>query len=505
MSHKINTARAALSGVRWNYFGGFASTICSLVIGIVLARILGPKPYGQTIIATIIYGFMNLFVDGGFSSALIQKSTLEEIEVQKTFTFQVIIGLCSSLIIITLAPWVAFWFHDPSAESVIKAMSLMMTFQSLGLVSAALLRRSMRFKVIQYSALSSYLIGYCVIGIPLAIYGAGVWSLVAAYLAQSLLNSIFLYSSARHSLTPVFGWPGREIGQFGGFIIANNIVNWGHSNFDNLSVSSLGPKSLGLYGRACNFAYQPVNFLANGLQTVLLPTAARLKEDSRMVHDVTLSVMGIAFGVLGVIYATIAIVPTTIIVGLYGTKWVEAIPILVPLAIAMPFYGAHCLLGPIVCGLGRPNLEFWPQMVSSGVALLAYSIAAHYSVVCVSWTLLGVMVFRLVLICLFAFRLIGISWANVSYLLLKRIGISMIFAATIWLIDQLMGMLAFGPFVRLCGLILASIGLLAAVVWWASDVLFGRFAVSFMLSYGAHLPAKYTERLRSRVSSVASQ
>ena len=179
----------AIAGMRWNYIGSMATTICSLIIGIVLARILGPKPYGQVIIASTIYGFLNLFVDGGFTTALIQKPELDPEDIRKTFTCQIGIGMCATALLYLFAPWIAHLFHDPSAVHVIETMSLMIAIQSTGLVSAALLRRDMRFKVIQYAAVSSYLFGYLVIGIPLAMRGAGVWSLVAAYLSQCLFNA----------------------------------------------------------------------------------------------------------------------------------------------------------------------------------------------------------------------------------------------------------------------------------------------------------------------------
>ena len=208
---------------------------------------------------------------------LIQKPKLDPDEIRKTFTCQIGIGISTTAFVYLLAPWIARQFHDPSAVHVIQAMSLMIAIQSTGLVSAALLRRGMRFKAVQYAALSSYLFGYLLIGIPLATYGAGDWSLVLAYLAQSLLNSALLYWAARHSLVPLFALPDRSITTFGGTIIANNVVNWGHSNLDNIAASSLGPAALGLYGRGCNFAYQPVNTVVNALQSVLYHPQPRFK------------------------------------------------------------------------------------------------------------------------------------------------------------------------------------------------------------------------------------
>src|SRR5579863_2288935 len=350
-------AAPTIAGVRWNYLGGAISSFCSLAIGIILARILGPRPYGQIILASTIYGFVNLLVDGGFGQALIQKPTLDDRKIRRTFTFQIALSAKATGVVYLLAPWIARAFHDPSATKVVQAMSLAILFQSFGLVSAALLRRRMHFKTVQLSAVISFLVGFLAIGIPLALLGAGVWSLVAAYLAQILLNSLLLYAAVRHPLIPSFGMPARSTRTFGATIVACNLVNWGHGNLDNVAAAQLGPVGLGLYGRACNFAYQPVNAIVTALQPVLMSAASRAQERQELIRDLTLCAMAIVFGTIGCAYAVFALSPDTVIVGLFGAKWASVVPAMLPLALAMPIYGIHCLLGPIVCGLGRPSLE----------------------------------------------------------------------------------------------------------------------------------------------------
>jgi PST family polysaccharide transporter len=495
-SHSPNIAASAVAGIRWNYLGGICASLCSVAIGIVLARILGPRPFGQVIIASTVYGFVNLFVDGGFSQALIQKPQLSPDQIRKTFTCQVTIGVLTTGLVYFLAPFIAHRFHDPSAINVIRAMSAVILIQSTGLVSAALLRREMKFKRVQYAALASYLVGFLVIGIPLALYGAGVWSLVLAYLAQSALNSILLYLAARHTLVPLFGLPDRSITSFGGTIIANNLVNWGHSNLDNLAASSLGPASLGLYGRGCNFAYQPVNTVVTALQSVLLSSAAKVQHNQRLMRDLTLAVMAIVFGLLGAAYATFSMNSATTIVGLYGDKWVGVIPLMIPFALAMPFYGVHCLLGPILCGMGRPALEFWPQAISCAIAAVAYFTAAHFSLVSIAWALFFIMLLRFGLIAAFTFRLLNISWGETFLLLTKRVGFSAAFGAINWCVDQSLRSLHFGAGLRLGILFALSMTLIGWAIWSASHIVFGRQAVSFMLSYAAHLPSRYVRRLR---------
>lgn len=492
-------AASAIAGVGWNYFGGVLSSACSLVAGIVLARMLGPKPYGQIIVASTIYGFLNLFVDGGFSLALIQKPTLDSQTIRRTFTCQVCLGIAMTLVVFVFAPWIAGLFHTVSATPVVQVMSLAIVIQSAGLVSSALLRKQMRFNAIQRSAVASSLIGYLMVSIPLALLGSGVWSLVAGSLSQCLLNTIFLYCAARHILRPSFGLPERAVTKFGSTIVASNLVNWGHANLDNLAASGLGPIALGLYGRACNFAYQPVHAVVPGLQAVLLSSAAKAQERRLLIGEVALCSITIVFGILGPAYVTFAMIPQTTIVGLFGEKWTGVLPLVVPLALAMPFYAAHCLLGPIVCGLGRPELEFWPQAASCLAAGIAFFIAARESLAALAWTLFGVMLFRFAVTGGFAFHLLRIRWAKVLREIAGRAAFSAAFGVLAWLTDEFLRRslhMVAGP--RLAVVAVFCAVLLGATIWSAGEVVLGHEAIVFLLRYASNLPQSYARQLRAQ-------
>lgn len=490
-------AASAVSGTCWNAFGAVASSLCSLAVGILLARILGPRPYAQVIIASTIYGFVNLFVDGGLGQALIQKPVLDEREIRRTFTSQVTLGAKITVVVCMSAPWIARQFHDPSAAPVIRAMSFMILIQAFGLISSALLRRRMRFKAIQFAAIASMLFGNVLVSLPLALAGYGVWSLVAGGLCQCGLNSLLVYAAARHSLVPRFGLPARSTTTYGSTIVANNLVNWGHANLDNLAASQLGPLALGLYGRGCNFAYQPVNAVASALQPVLLSTAARIADRRKQIADLTLSAMAIVLGVLGSAYTVLALVPDTTIVGLFGDKWAGVIPLMLPFAIAMPFYAIHCLLGPIVCGLGRPALEFWPQATSCAVAAVAFFVAARHSITAVAWVLAAVMLFRCALLSAFVLRLLEIRWRRIVHVLAPRLAFAVAFGGLAWSADQILR----SPFHLSAGTRLAVLAvfcgaILSASVWTAGEFIFGPDAIAFLRAHERLLPPAYARQLR---------
>jgi lipopolysaccharide exporter len=492
-------AASALSGIRWAYLGGTCSMLCSLITGIVLARILGPKPYGQVVLASTIYGVIGLFADGGFGQALIQRRSLDDKEIRKAFSWQVALALNATVALSLLAPWIAGWFRDLSAIRVIQVMSWAIVFQAGGLVSAALLRRRLQFRIIQCAGLASYAIAYFGVGIPLAFLGAGVWSLVAAALCQCLLNSGLLYSAARHSLAPNFGLPDRSMAMFGGTVVATNLVNWGHLNLDNLAAAQLGPMALGLYGRACNVAYQPVNAVVSGVQSVLMASTSRVHESKRYLGPMTVALMAIIFAVLGCAYAICAFIPETIIVGAFGEKWRGLVPLMLPLAIAMPLYGVHCLFGPILCGLGKPHFELWPQVISCAAGAIALFAAARISAAAIAWTLLGVTIFRLALVASCAFRTLGIGWGIALRMFVNRGAVAVIFGGLTWSADQILrAPFHFSAISRL--LIVApfcAIGF-GWMVWSEGEILFGRSAIEFLLEYTELLPQPYVKQLRSQ-------
>lgn len=471
-----------------------------MTIGAVLARILGPGPFGEAIIASTIYGFVNLFVNGGFSQALIQQKELVTLQVRRTFTAQVILGLAMTLLVAATAPFLARQFHTPSATPVIRVMSLIITFQALGLVSAALLRRQMRFKAVQYAGIAGYVIGYVFIGLPLAMHGAGVWSLVAAYLGQALFNTVLLYAAARHTLLPSFHLPDRNITSFGGAVIGSNLMNWGHSNLDNLASSTLGPSALGLYGRACNLAYQPVTAFATTIQSVLLSATAKVQDRPELLRKVVLSMIAIVFGLVGPAYITLAFIPDTAIIGLYGTKWLESVPIMVPLALAMPFWGGMSLLGPVLAGIGKPQLEFWPQAVTSLIAAVAFFTAAHYGLPWIAWSLVAISIVRLGALAFFIFRELGVHWSKALTIVAKRLAFSAGFGFLIRLLDHALRTLPVVTGARLAIDAVAASLLLGGMIWTMAHIVFGRLAISFLLDYGNLLPRRFVRQLSVRRS-----
>jgi len=491
-------AGAAVSGVQWNYLGSLATACSSLLIGAVLARILGPKPFGRVIIAMTVYGFVNLFTDGGFSLALIQKKDLSDFDIRRTFTVQSLMGIGIATAVAIMAPAIAVFFHDPGATPVVRVISLLIAIQGLGLTSSALLRREMRFKAMQQYTLAGYLAGYLLLGIPLAYWGAGVWSLVVAYMVQVCTTFGLMYLAVRHPLAPSFGPPSRSMSSFGGKVILTNLANWGHVNLDNIAVSNRqGPFALGLYGRVCSFAFTPSGVIIGSLQSVLLSSTAKAQERREVVKEMALMAIAVILATLGPAYATFAFIPDTVITGIYGSKWIQAVPLATPLAIGVLLYSCMCMLGPIMTGLGRPGRQLLPQAISCAIAASAYFIAAKYSLIALAWTVCGANLLRLLLLAISAFSILHMSWIKIGATFLRGLLFSGAFGACMWLLDRNIRVVIVSPEARLAVIFAFSVAALTLLLWYKAHWLVGASTITILRRYASAFPAWIGAHLQS--------
>lgn len=429
--------RPAMAALKWNYLGVAARTGSSFIIGIVLARLLGPKPFGEVAIAWLVIGLGNLMADCGFGAALVQRKEFSREDIRFVFTAQVGLGVFLTAIVAVAAPGIASIFRQPEVTPIIRAVALVFALQAFGLTAQSLLKRDLAFRNLQAAQVISYLVGYLGLGIPLACFGYGVWSLVGAQLMQTLINSALLYLATRHPIRPKIAHPHRELTSFGGKVIGVNLANWAISNFDTGIVGRMfGAASLGLYNRSTALMLRPTNAVVAALQSVLFPVYSRAqgKPDTlRRGHLTSIAAIAIFFFP---VFFTIAVIPRTVILGLYGNRWIAAATLVAPIAMARPFQASMAMAGPLLWGLGRVERELRVQIVIAAIMIPALLIASRYSLVAISWTLFGIMVLESVLMNRPALEATGVSWRDVGRVTRGAFLLSAVLAAGIWTLDH---------------------------------------------------------------------
>ena len=382
-----------------------------MVITVVLARVLGLKPFGILAAAWLVVNLANLVADLGMGSALLQRSTISDDDVRYAFTMQACVGIGLMGVAALSAPLIGHIFNETKVVPVLQAMSLIFVLQTLGGIAVCLLKREMDFKAIQFARISSYLTGFLGLGIPLALSGFEVWSLVVAQLSQTTLFSLLCYVHVRHPIKPLFSLPSSGLRQFGSKVLVTNLINYLISSLDTLFLGRFfDVVILGLYNRAYVLVSFPMNSVVATVQQVTFSAYSRLQNDLRTVRRGYLAGVGFMTMLMLPTFGCVALVPGSVIFGLFGNQWEAATPFLVPLALAMPFHAVMATGGPMLWATDKVAHEFVAQLITAIVSLILLFATASISATALVWGVFGVSVFRFVLITHASLNAVGASW-----------------------------------------------------------------------------------------------
>lgn len=387
----------SLRAIKWNYLGLVVRVFAQVAAQIALARMLGPESFGLFAAAFIVISIGSIVAEMGLGSALVQKKGLTDEDVRFTFTWLMLAGLLMGGVTYLMAEPIAGFFEDGRIAAVLQGLSPVFFLQALGVVPLAMLRREMEFKTIQIVQTVSYLIGYVIVGIGFAHWGAGVWSLVAAWTGQAALASGLFLLVKRHAMTPRFRIVDETSGRFSVRVLLTNMANWVIENVDNLIVGkAFGPTALGLYSVSYNLVRTPANHLVVTLQSVLFPASSRAQDNVAGLQKAYLTVVSGVALIAVPVFAGIAAVADTMALALFGTQWQDAGDLLLPLALSMVLHSIMAVAGPVLWGKGAAGAELRVQLWVGVLFVVALLAAAQFSIKALAWTVCAVYAMRMV-------------------------------------------------------------------------------------------------------------
>jgi lipopolysaccharide exporter len=487
----INLSSKGISAVFWGGFGSVLRAVLQIVTQIILARLLGPVEYGIFAIASIVLSFSKFFSDVGISYGLIQKKTISDNDIKFVFTWQIILGAVVGLAVFFLAVPLSHFFKEPRVVSVIQVASVICFINAISSPSMNLLKRELDFKSIQAAAIISYIVGYILIGIPLAMAGQQVWALIAAFISSEVLVLVLMYRQARHPIGIVLWQRGdSHLLVYGSRVFLTNAINWLLSNVDRVIIGRAFPVAgIGLYSLSYNLVSSPAITIISVIQSALFSTSARVQDDFDRLRKAFLTMMGAVSLLLFPVFVGIAVAADTILQSLYGHAWLGAADLLRPIALAMPIYILFGMATPLLWVAGQTQKEFIIQIPIAIGFVIAASFAIFISLEAVTWTVFGMYLVRAVVILTVTCRALDISLRRLSRAMTGGVITTIITAGAIWIVDLAMRQITD-----------------LTVVWLLADILAGAFGMIVSLwtfpklinHYVAQLLEKIALRLPSR-------
>jgi O-antigen/teichoic acid export membrane protein len=322
--NQTNLTAQTASGLSWFYLATIALMVANVAYTATVSRLLAPAAFGLMAVANLVVLFTQYFVRMGLASALVQRPDLSKDEIRAASTAGIAVGLACLVLIWILAPAVAALFREPDLPPVLRALGVSFVFMGWSMTGLGLLRREHRFRTLSMISVGTYVFGYLVVGVGLALLGAGVWSLVAASVASTAAQAIWQYAVLRHPLRPVLRWePYQAVCGYGARLSGAYLMDYGGSNLDTFTVSRVASTAvLGQYSRAYYLVFQPLsNYLAQALTNVLFSPLSRIQQDLARLRRAYFSVLSLGNLMLFPICAGMAVAAHELVLVVLGPQW----------------------------------------------------------------------------------------------------------------------------------------------------------------------------------------
>lgn len=321
--------KKTVSGVLWSFAGQFSVQGIQFLVSIVLARLLSPDDYGMIGMLAIFLAISQVFIDGGFSSALIQRKECDDTTYSTVFYINVGISIICYGILFVAAPFIASFYGQPILKDIARVSSLSLIIGALSATNTVQLTKRIDFKTqSKINVLSAILSG--ITGIVMAYSGFGVWALVAQSVSLALFKLIMTVMSVRWFPSLVFsGTIFKELFSFGSKLVVVSLISSVYTNIRSLIIGKrFSPADLGQYTTANKFATMVGTSLSGVLYNVSFPVLSKVQDDDAVLLDAYkrfLSVSAFAIFPLMMLLAGIA---EPLIRFLVTDKWLECVPFL---------------------------------------------------------------------------------------------------------------------------------------------------------------------------------
>ncbi len=312
-----------------------AQFVISSVSTIVLARLLTPADFGLVAMVTAITGLAWAFGDLGLSEATIQSHEITHDQVNTLFWINVAVGLGLTLVMVGLAPVLAWFYREPRLKDIAFWLSLTFFTGGLTVQHGAILKRQMRFVPLAVRDVASFALAVSA-GIVTALEGGGYWAIVVIPLTINFTRMALSWLMVRW--IPALPQRGAKVGSmvaFGGNVSASYLITNLNRSADAVLIGWYwGAGPLGLYSRAYNLLMLPVRQLNAPTGSVAIPAFSRLQNDPERFARYYLRTVNLVMWIAAPIFGFLFVAAQPVIVLALGHQWGEAAPVFQILVIA---------------------------------------------------------------------------------------------------------------------------------------------------------------------------
>ncbi len=362
-----------ISNFIWRFAERCGAQLVTFIVSIVLARILAPEDYGTIALVTVFTTILQVFVDSGLGTALIQKKNADDLDFSSVFYFNFVVCLVLYAAMFMAAPVIAKFYGDVTLTPIIRVISLTIVISGVKGIQQAYVSKNMLFKRFFFSTIGGTIFS-AFIGIGLAKAGYGVWALVAQQLSNTTVDTVILWITVRWKPRKNFSWERlKGLLSFGWKLLVSSLLDTCYNNLRNLIIGKMySPSDLAFYNQGDKFPKLIVTNINTSIDSVLLPTMSSAQDDRERVKNMTRRAIKTSTYVMAPLMMGLAFCATPIVKLVLTDKWLPCVPFLRIFCITYMFWPVHTANLNAINAMGRSDWFLRLEIIKKimGMAIL---------------------------------------------------------------------------------------------------------------------------------------
>jgi PST family polysaccharide transporter/lipopolysaccharide exporter len=350
------TEKTLKSGI-WATITNIVDRGLQLLMVAILARMLSPADFGLLGIALLALTAFKRFSKLGFDEALIQKGSADVDTYLNTYwSIEIIRGAVLAGLLFLAAPFVAAFFGEPRATSILRVIAITPVLLGLRNPGIVYFKKNLDFHKQSIYTLSGSVTNF-VVALAVALATQSVWALVFGYVASDAARLLASYLT--HEYRP---WPelnldaARDLFGFGKWLTASGIVYFIINQGDDAVIGwVLSAASLGLYQVAYQFAKAPATEISQIISSVAYPAYSQLQDDIPALRSAFYRTLQVTTFIAFPASIGIATIAPTFVRAVFGAQWMPMVPVMQLVAIYGLFIALGSAYSPVWKAIGRPD------------------------------------------------------------------------------------------------------------------------------------------------------
>ena len=333
----VNKQKLVKTGI-WQVLNTVVVLVSQIGANAILARYVSDVEFGLMAITNAFVNFASFFSEAGMGDALLQRKEVEPQHKNAALYFSLVVSGLLYVILYFTAPWISTFYDKPELVTILRVLGLSFILLSLGSSSYNLMQKNFNFKQVFYSD-SLSLFASNILGVALAMYGYGVWSLVWSILFYNAARLIMVWiiepiplklgASLRH-------W--KDLAGYGAGLTLIRLNNFVSGFGIMLEIGKLVSIALlGAFERSYRYTNLPVRYIGDMIQKIMMPFMAKMQDEMDKLYVFFLRGMSFSNSLLVPISVFGVVFCKPIVLILLGHKWLNAIVPMQILFISLPF------------------------------------------------------------------------------------------------------------------------------------------------------------------------